>query len=112
MKKSTRRVPRNYDGTNVTSRQVGDLLPSVLCEVGKRFSDRPDLVLASWPEVIGPKLAGMTQAVSFVDGELLVKVANSTLHSLLNQHDKAKILRRLKEKFPNIEIKNIRFRIG
>ena len=29
----------------------------------------PDLILAAWPEVIGPKLASMTQAISFENGK-------------------------------------------
>jgi hypothetical protein len=65
-----------------------------------------------WPDVIGPKLASMTQAHSFVDGVLLVKVKNSTLHSLLSQNDKPRILNLLRKRFPNVEIKTIYFRIG
>jgi hypothetical protein len=41
-----------------------------------------------------------------------VKVKNSTLHSLLSQNDKPRILQLLRQQFPNAEIKNIYFRIG
>lgn len=110
--KSIPRTPRNYDGTRVTTHRIADLLPQVLSSIGEMHRDRPDLVLTSWPEVIGEKLAGMTEAISFCDGVLVVKVKNSTLHSLLSQHDKPRILRNLQMKFPSVYFKNILFRIG
>ena len=89
-----------------------DLLPQILSKIGESQCLRGDLVLAAWPDVIGPKLAGMTQALSFVEGVLVVKVKNSTLHSLLSQNDKLRLLQLLRKKFSRIEIKNIHFRIG
>jgi Dna[CI] antecedent, DciA len=106
------RIPREYDGTQVTTRSVVDLLPQVLSKIGDVYHQQADLLLAGWPEIIGPKLATMTQAVSFIEGVLLVKVKNSTLHSLLSQHDKLRILTLLRKKFTQVEIKNIHFRMG
>lgn len=110
--KSIHRTPKGYDGTEPTSHRVSDLLTLVLSDIGHTYNDRPDLVLAAWPEVIGQKLAPMTQAVSFQDGILVVKVKNSTLYSLLNQNDKRRILNSLKQKFPKVSFNNIVFRIG
>ncbi len=107
-----RRTPKNYDGTRPTIHRMRDLLPGVLKQVGNVYADRPDLILAAWPEVIGSALAKMTQATAFHDGVLVVKVKNSTLHSLLSQRDKPKILQTLRNMFPKVEIKNIFFRIG
>jgi hypothetical protein len=107
-----RPTPKYYDGTETTSHHIHALLPSVLSKIGKVYHQHPDLILAAWPSVIGPKLASMTQAVSFIDGILLVKVKNSTLHSLLSQNDKPRILHVFRQKFPDVQIKNIYFRIG
>lgn len=112
MIRTTKRTPKNYDGTRVTNHPFRDLLSSVLTQIGERHKARPDLLLAAWPEVIGTKLAGMTQAVSFFDEVLVVKVRNSSLHSLLSQNEKQRLLKALREKFPNVPIKNILFRIG
>ena len=109
---SNRRTPKNYDGTRLTTHRMVDLLPTSLKRVGNVFANRPDQILAAWPEIIGSALASMTQAIAFQDGVLSVKVKNSTLHSLLNQRDKHKILQTLRNKFPQVEIKNIFFRIG
>lgn len=112
LRKGAQRTPRNYDGTGTTTHHIDTLLTSALTRIGEGYKERPDLVLATWPEVIGPQFAAMTQAVSLIEGVLLVKVKNSTLHSLLSQHDKPKILRSLKQKFPSANIQNIVFRIG
>ena len=112
MSKFYSRTPRQYDGTQVTSHRMTDLLPRVLAKVGEVYQQRADLILAMWPDIIGTKLAAMTQAVSFADGILVVKVKNSTLHSLLSQHEKLRLLNLLRQKFPNVEIKNIYFRMG
>lgn len=112
MSSSRRRLPKGYDGTSATFQRVGDLLPLALQKIGERFQDRPDLVLASWADVIGPKLAPMTKALSFTDGVLTIKVSNSTLHSLLAQHEKKRILDRLRQRFPSVPILNIVFRLG
>jgi hypothetical protein len=106
--KSRRRNPKNYDGTRVTSHKIGNFLPAVLKKIGKLQQDRPDLVIAAWPEMVGKSLAPMTEALSFNDGVLLVSVRNSTLYSLLCQNDKLVILRKLRKKFPRIEIRNIK----
>ncbi len=42
-----------------------DLLPKVLNEINMIHRDRPDLILAAWPQIIGDKLAAMTKAVAF-----------------------------------------------
>lgn len=112
MRKSHRRTPKYYDGTATTTHKVTDLLSEVVFQIRESYQERPDLVLAAWPEIIGPQLASMTQAVSFADGILHVRVKNSTLHSLLSQNDKARIMASLKTKFPRIQLKNIVFRMG
>ena len=99
-------------GTESTNKQVSVLLKGLLARLGKACQDRPDLVLAAWPQIIGEKLASMTQAVSFMEGVLTVRVKNSTLYSLLVQHEKTRLLKSLRDKFPTLAIRNIIFRMG
>ena len=100
------------EGSEPTNKHLKDLLPQVLRSIGAVHRDRPDLILAAWPQIIGEKLASMTKAVSFDKGVLSVKVSNSTLYSLLSQHERGRLIKCLREKFPSVEIKNIHFRIG
>jgi hypothetical protein len=108
----TRLNARNYNGVRTTSHQLTAILPKVLTHISANFKDRPDLIMAAWPSLIGPKLAPMTQAVSFERGVLTVRVKNSTLYSLLSQKDKPKLIQALRAKFPQVMIKTILFRIG
>ncbi len=112
MYKPRSRTPRFYDGTRLTTHRMNDLLPAVLSRIGQVYQQRSDLILAMWPDIIGPKLAPMAQAISFSEGILLVKVKNSTLYSLLSQNDKPRLLNELRQKFPHVDIKTIFFRIG
>ncbi len=100
------------DRTASPAKKIQQLLPKILDEIGRMQKMRPDLILAAWPEVIGAKLAPMTEAVSFHESVLLVKVKNATLYSLLAKHEKFRLLKNLQEKFPKVEIRNIIFRIG
>ena len=100
------------NGTVSTNRLISNLLPKLLQGIGKTCQDRPDLIIASWSEVIGERLSPMTTALSFEDGVLYVKVKNSTLYSLLHTHEKKRLLKSLQEKWPQSNIKNIVFRIG
>lgn len=111
-KRGFRKNPRNYDSIRTTSYQAGELAAHLLAKLGDRYNERPDQLLAAWPTIVGAALAPMTQAVAYEDGVLEVKVKNSTLHSLLSQYEKPKILKVLRERFPKIKIDNIRFRIG
>lgn len=98
--------------STLTNKLLSDLLPQMLGSIGALHRDRPDLLLAAWPEIIGPKLAAMTKAISFEKGILAVKVNNSTLYSLLSQHERGRLLKCIREKFPTVVIKNIYFRMG
>jgi len=109
---STYRKPKNYDGPGVTTRRISDLLTNALSKIGQSYQGRPDLLLSSWPDIIGSKFSSMTEAVSFQDGILYVKVKNSTLYSLLNQNDKPRLLNLLRKRFPQMSIKTIVFRMG
>lgn len=112
IRKNIRRTPRNYDGTAVTTHRFADLLPQVLSSIEELHHDRPDLILAAWPEIIGEKFSGMTEALSFIDGVLIIKVKNSPLYSLLNQHDRPRIIRNLQIKFPSVRFEKVIFRRG
>lgn len=111
-KRSYRRTPKNYQGIAPTSHHLQDILPAVLGKVGEAYKERPDLIMAAWNQVIGPQLAGMTEPVSFVDGVLVVRVKNSSLYALMRQYERPKLVRKLRERFPQTLIKNIIFRAG
>jgi hypothetical protein len=103
---------RYYDGPQLTSHHLRDLLPAVLRGIANRVEQQPTAVVEAWPHVIGPELAPLTRAVRFEDGLLTVKVSDSTLYALLSRHERPELLRNLRARFPKTSIKNIVFRIG
>ncbi len=103
-----------YDGgvlQRATNRHLRELLPRVVGRIGARCADRPDLVMAAWGDIVGPKLAPSAVAESFVDGVLTVSVAHSPLYSVL-QRDREQLVRKLRRRFPKTKIQMIRLRIG
>lgn len=112
MKRSRSRRPAGYDGPGKTSWLAGELTQGLMQEITHTIQERPDLVLAAWPELMGPQVASMTEAVSFVDGVMNINVKNATLLSLLNQTERSRILARLKSRFPKMTFVSIAFRMG
>jgi len=107
-----KRTPKNYSGNKPTGKKIGDLLPQVLIDISQKFSDRPSLILESWSQIVGNRIAKMSRAMSFDDGILKVDVSNSTLLSLLAEHEKSRLMAKFKKKFPQVKFKDIFFKIG
>lgn len=95
-----------------SGRQIRDLLPWVLRQISRRVHGDREQVLAIWPTVIGDRLSAFARAVDFDEGNLTIIVANSTLYSLLSTRDRTRLLRELRERLPNVEIKKLNFRMG
>lgn len=103
---------QNQKNTRLTSKSIQSLLPEFLKQVNENCHLRHDLIPLSWPDIIGINLAPMTRAEVFKDGILYVKVFNSTLLGILTYREKAVLLKKIREKFPKTDIKEIRFQLG
>jgi hypothetical protein len=104
-----KRTPRNFDGISPTGKNISDLLPSVLKDIREKNGQQSEEVFHYWLELIGEKMASLTEPISFEEGVLTVKVKSSTLYSLLCYHERPRLMKRLQEKF---SIRNLLFRIG
>lgn len=112
MTREYKRLPKGFDRADrPTTYRLGDLLPKTLQNIEQRYSAQPDLMIAAWPSFIGPQIAPLTKAVSFVDGILTVRVSNSTLYSLL-VHDRGRLLARLKQRFPRAALHHLCLKLG
>ena len=107
-----RRPSRGYDGIQPTSRHLQDLLPKMRENLVQKFKSQPNEILKAWEQLVGPKIAAMSEAISFDHGVLRVRVTNSTLYSLLMEHEKERLLLKLKKSFPKTCFQNIVFRLG
>lgn len=106
------RTPKYYSGTNPTGRHIRDLIPGVLSKAAKSIDAQGELILGAWGEIVGETIGKMCSAASFVEGILSVKVKHATLHSLLKDTEKPRLLGEYKKRFPTVKIKDIVFFIG
>ena len=101
------------DELKTTSRQLKDLARRYLAHLEQSLRQKPREVMALWPEVVAPSYLAMTRAVKFEDGVLHVMVSNSALLSLLHElSERRKLVEALQKKIPEVEIRDISFRIG
>jgi hypothetical protein len=112
VKRDFRRTPKGYNGPLLTTHHAGDVAAEVMIDIAAAAGANPTMVLATWPSLIGHRLAAMTEAVSFLNGVLLVRVKNSTLYSLLSQREKPRLLAALRKQLPNTTICDIVFRMS
>ena len=112
MFKTDSRIPKNYDGNKPTGRQIRDLLPGMLTKLSEKCNDQPHQILSAWADIVGKRIGQMSQAKSYDYGVLKVLVKNSTLHSLLVEHEKPRLIAAFKEKFPKVNFRDILFKIG
>lgn len=106
------RIPKNYDGNVPTGRHIQEFLPQILSTLSEKMSEKPYHILEAWPEVVGERIGKMSRAVNFDKGVLKVHVKNSTLFSLLVQHEKDRLLAEFQKRFPKVKFRDIFFKIG
>lgn len=103
------RVKRNFDGTEPPGRKISDLLPSLLGAIEKNAKDEKEAIAKVWSALLGEKMAPLTRVVSWKNGVLTIKVKSATLYALLSQHEKARLLGKIREKF---RVEELLFRVG
>jgi hypothetical protein len=107
------REHRPFDESKTTSRQLKDLARRYLTHLEQTLQHKPREVVTLWPEVVAQPYLKMTRAVKFEDGVLHVHVSNSALLSLLHElSERKRLVEALQKKIPEVEIKDISFRIG
>lgn len=107
-----KRTPRNYEGIKSPSKCISEILPDIIKDIDNSYQVKEIRVIKFWPQAIGAKLSPMTKALSFNNGILTVIVYNSTLYSLLCQHEKERLLKVLRNKFPKLSIQDLIFKVG
>jgi predicted nucleic acid-binding Zn ribbon protein len=88
--------------------RIGDVLPSVLRDLGlqKKFSERQ--VVERWASVVGPELAQRARALRYDNGTLLVRVDHGAWMQELHFVEKD-LVRKLRAACPGVELVRIKF---
>jgi hypothetical protein len=101
-----------FGETASSFKSMESVLPKLLQQIEETYQNRPDLIVSAWPLIVKEEWAKMTRATGFQDGVLFVDVKNSALYSQLAQYEKGRLLISLRNRFPDVEIRNLIFRIG
>jgi len=67
---------------------------------------------AAWKKVAGPELAAQTRPTIVSRGTLTVAVENAPLLSELASFQGPELLQKLKQQFPHLKIKNLKFKLS
>lgn len=88
--------------------RIGDVLPSVLRDLGlqKRFNERQ--VVEKWAGVAGPELAERARATRFEKGTLFVHVDHGAWMQELHFIEKD-LVRKLRAACPEVDVTRIKF---
>lgn len=79
-------------------------------DVGREFKGTK--LLSKWNTIVGNVIAKRTRPVSLYRGILTVEVTDSVWLTELDRFHKENILRKIKDECNDLEIKDIRFKIG
>jgi predicted nucleic acid-binding Zn ribbon protein len=88
--------------------RVGDVLPSVLRDLGLQARFRERRVVEQWALVVGPELARRTRALRCDNGTLFVHVDHGAWMQELHFIEK-KLLARMQAACPDVQLTRIRF---
>ena len=97
---------------HLTNKLAKEYLPRILSEITNNHLMNPNQISEYWNEIIGTKLLHLTKVQTFKNKTLYVLVNSSTLFSILNVHEKKRLLKLMQDKFSEKIIKNIIFKIG
>jgi len=93
-------------------RQSSELLPALMQKLGLKERLRESEVIEAWSSIVGEFIAVHSAPVALRGGVLYVRVLQPSLHYDLEQIAKAEVLRKLKQRFGNKTIRELRFRLG
>jgi predicted nucleic acid-binding Zn ribbon protein len=89
-----------------------EVLPKLMQKLGLKERLHETEVIEAWAGIVGDFIAAHSSPVALREGILHVRVLQPALHYELEQVSKINILRKLKRRFGNKTIRDIRFRIG
>ena len=91
---------------------TAELLPQLMQRLGLKERLHENAITDAWSKIVGDFIASHSTPVALREGILYVRVLQPTLRYELEHVSKSDILRRLKLRFGNRVVRDVRFRIG
>jgi len=92
--------------------RLGEVARRLLRGRLKKRARKETRVLEAWEEVVGAERAGKLRPARLRDGVLWVEVESPAVLYEAAQFSRGEILGRLRERFPELGIEDVRFRLG
>ncbi|PYK32375.1 MAG: hypothetical protein DME57_00085 [Verrucomicrobia bacterium] len=89
-----------------------DVLPKLMQRLGLKERLQETEVLEAWSNIVGTFIAAHSSPVALRERVLYVRVLQPALHYELEQIAKIDIVRKLKQRFGEKIIRDVRFRVG
>jgi predicted nucleic acid-binding Zn ribbon protein len=98
--------------TRDTARPVGELVGKLMGTLGLGERLRAEEVSLAWREVVGDFVASHSAPQRLENGVLTVRVLQPTVHYELDRVFKPQLLAKLRKRFGNSTIRELKFRVG
>jgi predicted nucleic acid-binding Zn ribbon protein len=94
------------------TQSTAELLPKVMQKLGLKERMQETEILGAWKTLVGEFIAAHSCPIALREGILYVHVLQPALHYELDRVNKPEILRKLKQRYGNRVIRDLRFRLG
>lgn len=103
------RVERN---TRVFEHPISDLVPGIMRKVGVQDQINAEEITAEWQAIVGDFLGANSRPVKLQHRVLTIAVLQSTLLYMLEQEFKREILAKVRSRFGEKTVRDVRFTVG
>ncbi|MCB1097602.1 MAG: DUF721 domain-containing protein [Verrucomicrobiae bacterium] len=98
--------------TNVFEHPITDLLPGIMRRIGVQDQITAEAITAEWRGIVGEFLASNSRPLKLQNRVLTIAVLQSTLLYMLEQEFKREILAKVRERFGDKTVRDVKFTVG
>ncbi|MGK0185161.1 MAG: hypothetical protein ACI9R3_000936 [Verrucomicrobiales bacterium] len=98
--------------THVFEHPISDLVPGIMRKVGVQDQINAEAITAEWQAIVGDFLGANSRPVRLQHRVLTIAVLQSTLLYLLEQEFKREILTKVRARFGEKTVRDVKFTVG
>jgi hypothetical protein len=98
--------------TTVFEHPITDLLPGIMRKIGVQDQITAEAITAEWNDIVGDFLGSNSRPVKLQNRVLSIAVLQSTLLYMLEQEFKREILAKVRDRFGEKTVRDVKFTVG
>ena len=91
---------------------ISDLLPGIMRKIGLQDQITAEAITAEWNDIVGDFLGSNSRPVKLQNRVLSIAVLQSTLLYVLEQEFKREILAKVRDRFGEKTVRDVKFTVG